>query len=107
MSPLRGVTVTGRVKDRGDGSYGVGVVWDAPGTLVPGVLVHQPERDPVPMAPPATTVPEAGDRECTEAAGKLLDCLGLHDPNVKSVRVKSVCVEVDLKDSKRGEDPDC
>ena len=44
---------------------------------------------------------------CNEAAGKLLDCLGLQDPDVKCVRVKSVCIEVDLKDPKCGKNPDC
>lgn len=107
VSPLPGVTVTGKVKDRGDGSYRVDVVWDVRVTLVPGVLVQQPDRNPVPLAPPATTVPDAGDRECAEAAGELLDCLGLHDPNVKSIRVKSVCIEIDLKDPKCEEEPDC
>jgi hypothetical protein len=106
VSPLPGVRVDGKVRDRKDGSYGVSVVWDFPVTLVPGVLVHQPERDPVPMTP-SNTVPPVGGRECNEAAGKLLDCLGLHDPDVKCVRVKSVCIEVGLKDPKCGKAPDC
>ena len=50
------------------------------------------------MTPPGTGTPPAKD--CTKAAGKLLDCLGLDDPDVKSVRVKSVCVEIDLKGGK-------
>jgi hypothetical protein len=106
VSPLPGVRVDGKVRDRRDGSYGVSVVWDFPVTLVPGVLVHQPERDPVPMTPP-TTVPPVGGRECNEAAVKLMDCLGLRDPDVKCVRVKSVCIEVGLKDPKCGKAPDC
>ncbi len=106
VSPLPGVRVDGKVKDRGDGSYGVDVAWDFPATLVPGVLVHQPERDPVPMTPP-TAIPPAGIEECSEIAGELLDCLGLHDPDVKRVRVTRVCLEVDLKDPKCGKDPDC
>ena len=105
VSPLPGVRVNGKVQDRGDGSYGVHVGWDVSITPVPGVLVHQPDRDPVPMTP--TAVPPAGGRDCTEVAGKLLDCLGLHDPDVKCVRVKSVCIEVDLKDPKCGKDRDC
>lgn len=52
VSPLPGVRVDGKVKDRGDGSYGVSIVWDVAVTLVPGVLVHQPERDPMSMTPP-------------------------------------------------------
>jgi hypothetical protein len=105
VTPLPGVKVNGKVQDRGDGSYGVPVVWDASITPVPGVLVHQPDRDPVPMTP--TAVPPAGGRDCTDVAGKLLDCLGLHDPDVKCVRVKSVCIEVDLRDPKCGKDRDC
>lgn len=107
VSPLPGVRVDGKVKDRGDGSYGVSIVWDVSVTLVPGVLVHQPERDPVSMTPPATGVPPCPDHDCTDAAGKLLDCLGLHDPDVKRVRVKSVCIEVDLKEPKCDKDSDC
>jgi hypothetical protein len=39
------------VVDRGDGSYGIDVTWTstAPG---PGVVLTQPERPPVPLAPP-------------------------------------------------------
>jgi hypothetical protein len=97
VSPLLGVSVGGKIKDRGDGSYGVSVVWDVSVTVVPGVLVHQADRDPAPITPP---VPPVAGHDCTDAAGKLLDCLGLNDPDVKSVRVKSVCIEVDLKDPK-------
>ena len=97
VSPLPGVVIDGKVKDRGDGSYAVGVVWDPGVTPQPGVLVQQPERDPVVLTPPGGTVPSTGGPDCTAAAAKLLDCLGLHDPQVKQVRVKSVCLEVDLK----------
>jgi hypothetical protein len=98
VSPIPGVVVGGKVKDRGDGSYGVDVVWDESVTPSPGVLVHQPDRNPVTMTPAGTGTPPAKD--CTKAAGKLLDCLGLDGPDVKSVRVKSVCVEIDLKGCK-------
>jgi len=106
VSPMPGVRVDGKVKDRGDGSYGVNVVWDVSVTPVPGVLVHQPDRDPVIM-PPVTGVPPRPERDCTDAAEKLLDCLGLQDPDVKRVRIKSVSIEVDLKESKHGKDSDC
>jgi Trypsin-like peptidase domain/von Willebrand factor type A domain len=46
-----GTNVTGPVVDNRDGSYDVPVSWD-PGRP-PGVLVSQPERNPVPLAPPA------------------------------------------------------
>jgi hypothetical protein len=106
VTPLPGVKVNGNIQDQGDGSYGVPVVWDFPATPLPGVLVHQPDRDPVPMTP-TVSAPPAGGRDCAEVAGKLLDCLGLPDPDVKCVRVKSVCIEVDLKDPKNGKEPDC
>ena len=59
VAPLPGVRVDGKVKDRGDGSYEVAVVWDFPATPVPGVLVYQPDRDPVPMTPPTAFRPPA------------------------------------------------
>lgn len=101
VTPLPGVTITGGVKDRGDGSYGVDIAWNPTVTTAPGVLVHQPDRDPAPMIPPAEPAPTPGDSDCTESASKLLTCMGLPDADVKRVRVKSVCVQVDLKD------PDC
>lgn len=107
VSPLPGVVIDCQVKDRGDGSYAICVVWDATVTPLPGVLVHQPDRDPVVVTPPKTSEPPICPPDCTEAAGKLLDCLGLHDPDVKRVRVKSVKVEIDLKDPKCGKDRGC
>lgn len=98
VSPLPGVRIDGKVKDRGDGGYEVNIVWDSSITPVPGVLIQQPDRAPAPMTPPATSVPPAPGHNCNEAAEKLLDCLGLPEPDVKRVRVKSVCIEVDLKD---------
>ena len=107
VSPLPGVVIDGKVKDRGDGSYAVGVVWDPAVTPTPGVLVQQPDRDPVVMTPPKPTATPAPCPDCTKPAQKLLDCLGLCDPDVKQVRVKSVCVEIDLKDPKCGKERDC
>jgi hypothetical protein len=98
VSPIPGVKVTGSVKDRGDGTYCVGVVWDPSVAPVPGVVVQQPDRDPAPLTPTESGQPPAKD--CAEPAEKLLDCLGLRDPEVKHVRVKSVCLEIDLKDEK-------
>jgi hypothetical protein len=98
--PGPGVRLTGNVRDRRDGSYAVEISWDRAVVSTPGAVLQQPDRDPVSLTPPPV---EASD--CTEAAGKLLDCLGLPDPNVKSVYVKRVCIEVDLKH--RGEDHDC
>jgi hypothetical protein len=98
VAPVPGVKVTGPVRDRGDGSYGVGVVWDPAIAPTPGVVVQQPDRDPVTVTPTGPGKPPAKD--CAEPAGKLLECLGLDGPDVKRVRVKSVCVEIDLKDGK-------
>jgi hypothetical protein len=95
VSPMPGVNVRGKVKDRGDGSYTVSVSWDP--AVNPGVIVQQPDRPPVIVAPTGPGLPPVPGRDCTEAAGQLLDCLGLHAPDVKRVRVKSVCLEVDLK----------
>jgi hypothetical protein len=102
-TPIPGIK-GGKVKDRGDGSYGIDVIWDPSVTPVPGVIVQQPDRNPSVMTPPTTSVPTP-PRDCTQAAGDLLHCLGLPTPDVKHVRVKSVCIEVDLKDPKC--DPDC
>jgi hypothetical protein len=106
FSPLPGVRVDGNVTDRGDGSYGVIVVWDPTVTTEPGVLIHQPDRNPVPATPQKPCVPPTGAEDCTDSAGKLLECLGLDDPQVKHVKVKSVCLEVGLKDTKCKDDSD-
>jgi hypothetical protein len=105
VSPLPGVVIDGEVEDRGDGSYGVGVVWDVSVTADPGVVVQQPDRDPAPVTPPARVPPCSDD--CTDAAGDLLTCLGLHHPDVRRVRITNVKVELDLDDPKCEEDSDC
>jgi len=107
VSPLPGVRVDGAVRDRGDGSYGVSVVWDPAVTSVPGVVVQQPDRNPAPITPPKPSVGTRPGEACTDAAGKLLECLGLDEPEVKRVRVKSVCLEVDLKEPHCGKAPEC
>jgi hypothetical protein len=107
VSPLPGVRIDGTVRDREDGSYGVIVVWDPTIAPVPGVIVQQPDRNPVPVTPPKPDMPTRPGEDCADAAGKLLKCLGLDDPEVKRVRVKSVCLEVDLNESHCGKLPDC
>ncbi|GAA5073792.1 trypsin-like peptidase domain-containing protein [Lysobacter panacisoli] len=97
VDPIPGVEVIGPVKDRGDGSYGVDVSWDPDDTSTPGVIVQQPDRPPVPVRPGKDGKPDCPP-DCSDAAGKLLDCLGLHDPSVERVRVTRVNVEIDLKD---------
>jgi hypothetical protein len=58
VSPLPGVTFTGPVHDNGDGSYSVPATWDS-GTT-PGVVVSQPERPPVVLAPPCPPAEHKG-----------------------------------------------
>lgn len=107
LTPMSGVQIIGPVHDRGDGSYDVPVSWD-PGTAPqPGVLVIQPERDPVVITPTPAGQPPCPPRDCSAAAGKLLDCLGLPNVDVKRVRVKSVCLEVDLETREAEADCDC
>jgi hypothetical protein len=106
VDPIPGVSITGKVKDRKDGSYTIGVTWNGSVTSLPGVVIQQPDRYPVVMTPKTSARP-VSSQNCSEAAEKLLGCLGLDDPDVKRVRVKSVCVEIDLKDSKDREDRDC
>jgi len=50
VTPQPGSQVTGPVSDNGDGSYNVPVAWPA-AAGGPGVVVIQPERDPVPLGP--------------------------------------------------------
>ena len=52
VSGMPGVTVTGQVKDNGDGSYTVPASWDPGTTPQPGVIISQPDRPPVPLVPP-------------------------------------------------------
>ncbi|WP_162272779.1 VWA domain-containing protein [Nocardia lijiangensis] len=93
VSPLPGIEIRGKVEDRGDGSYEIPVTWDESTAPAPGVVVQQPERDPVIVQVPGGK-PPSGD--CTEAAEDLLDCLGLTNQDVKRVRIKKVELEVDL-----------
>jgi hypothetical protein len=51
---IPGTLVNGPTKDNGDGTYTVPIVWD-PGSPGPGVVVGQPGRAPVVIAPPSST----------------------------------------------------
>jgi hypothetical protein len=53
VSGSPGTTVTGPVTDNGDGTYTVPVAWD-PEAGEPGLVVGQPGRPPVVVAPPKT-----------------------------------------------------
>lgn len=59
VTGVPGTTVTGPVKDNGDGSYTVPVSWDPPGSD-PGVVIGQPGR------PPVVVGPESGKGRCTK-----------------------------------------
>jgi hypothetical protein len=100
VRPIPGIKITGKVKDQGNGDYGVGVIWDPSVANTPGVVVQQPDRDPQTLTAPGTDGHREEDKGCAEPATKLLDCLGLKDPEVKNVRVTSVCLEIDLKNDK-------
>lgn len=95
VTPLPGVLVTGPVRDSGNGSYEVPVAWDPSLTPQPGVIVQQPERDPVVIAPQPRH-PSCPPPDCRDAAGKLLDCLGLPCPEVTRVTVRRVSLDLDL-----------
>ncbi|MFF0436562.1 trypsin-like peptidase domain-containing protein [Streptomyces sp. NPDC004327] len=60
VSAAPGTTVTGPVRDNGDGSYTIPVTW-VPGTPgAPGVIVSQPGRPPV-LIPGTPLTPGGGD----------------------------------------------
>ncbi len=48
-----GSAPTGPIRDRGDGSYDVEVIWDPAVAPQPGVVISQPERPPITITPPA------------------------------------------------------
>ena len=50
LDGVPGTTVVGPPHDNGDGSYDVPADWDPNGDS-PGVVVHQPDRDPVVVGP--------------------------------------------------------
>lgn len=102
VGPLHGVTLKGPVKESGDGSYCVDVTWD-PGKLeTPGLIVEQDYRPPGVYMPPSGARPcDKGEADCADKAKELLECIGLPESDVKKVRIKSVCLEVRMKD------PDC
>ena len=100
VKEIPGIQIIGKVKDRKNGDYGVDVIWDPSVTDTPGVMVQQPDRDPQTLTPAKPDGHRGELKDCEKPAENLLDCLGLKDPEVKKVRVKSVCLEIDLKDEK-------
>ena len=57
-----GTTVSGPVRDNGDGSYTVPVTWDPSAGDGPGVIIGQPGRPPVVVNDPKA----AGKNRCTK-----------------------------------------
>ena len=53
MTGAPGTTVTGPVRDNGDGSYTFPVNWDPSSGDAPGVVVGQPGRPPVVVRDPS------------------------------------------------------
>ena len=102
VTPLPGVVIDGKVQDRGDGSYRVPIHWGA--GAEPGLVVKQPDRDPVALTPSGHVKPTGPD-ECAPAANALLECLGLRGADARCVRVTSVNIAIDLNDKKCGCDP--
>ena len=61
VSGTTGSTTNAPTRDRGDGSYDVGVLWNPAVAPQPGVVIAQPDRPPVTIVPPATpTLMKAG-----------------------------------------------
>jgi hypothetical protein len=101
VTPMPGVQVNGQVTDLGDGSYGVAVVWDPAVTPQPGIIVQQPDRPPVVVDPSGGKNGHCPQRDCRDAADKLMECLGLCDADVESVRITKVNLELTMQA------PDC
>jgi hypothetical protein len=51
ISPAAGTTVTGPMRDGGDGTYRVEVTWDPATTPQPELVLTQPDRAPVCVHP--------------------------------------------------------
>ncbi|MCH9647443.1 MAG: trypsin-like peptidase domain-containing protein [Deltaproteobacteria bacterium] len=65
VSPLPGGTLGSHPEDRGDGSYGVDVDWDATVLPSPGIIVSQPDRDPVVITSEADSGPALPSAGCS------------------------------------------
>lgn len=101
VAPLPGCTLTGGLVDLGDGRYSQEVVCDPESGDDPGVLVSQPDRDPVAVVPPTrertvyryTTAlvcgVEAGECcACTSLApGRYATAVTLHNPFEKEAKI--------------------
>ena len=70
VSGATGSTPNAPTRDRGDGSYDVGVRWDPAVAPQPSVVITQPDRPPVTIMPP--TVPTLTKAGCPTWLGILL-----------------------------------
>lgn len=66
-----GTTVTGPVKDNGDGTYTVPIRWDPSAGSSPGVIITQPGRPPVVVVQPGVCTPP----DTNPAGGKCERCV--------------------------------
>jgi hypothetical protein len=101
VRPLPGCTLTGGLVDLGDGRYSQEVLCDPETDHGAGVLVGQPDRDPVVVAPPTkdrtiyryTTALICGDEsgECCECVslvpGRYATAVTLYNPFQKEVKI--------------------
>ena len=70
VSGTTGTAPNAPARDRGDGSYDLGALWDPDVAPRPGVIITQPDRPPVTIMPPAApTLPKPG---CPMWLGMLL-----------------------------------
>lgn len=60
--PTPGTNIDTPVRDNRDGSYEIGVSWGG-ATAEPGVLVQQPDRAAVPLAPPSASGSPSASRQ--------------------------------------------
>ena len=97
LHPIPGVVVLSPPQDRGDGSYVVDIDWDPERADTPGVIIRQPDRDPVVVTVPPRDPPCPGKQpDCRTPARRLLDCLGIPGKDVERITVESVRVRFDL-----------
>ena len=101
VKPLPGCTLIGGLVDLGDGRYSQEIVCDPESDHGPGVLVGQPDRDPVVVAPPTkdraiyryTAALICGDEsgECCECAslapGRYATAVTLYNPFRKEAKI--------------------
>ncbi len=101
LTPV-GATPVGPMRSEPDGSYEQGIRYPAG---KPPTAAHLPAPNGklvlIPIAPHYESQQPCRPtrpRDCGPAADQLLGCLGIQGPRAKNVRIKSVCLEVRLRD---------